>query len=63
MIGPATCKSQVETTNPSRRTVFVVKILNMEGKLSTLDDIPVELVPVSQSRELWAWKPGERTQV
>jgi hypothetical protein len=34
----------------------------MESELTRLDDVPVELVPLRQSGELWTWKAGERTE-
>jgi len=60
-IGPnVTRKSQ--RSYLCRLTISVVEILNMKGKLSTLDDIPVELIPLSQSRQLWTREPSERTK-
>jgi hypothetical protein len=40
-----------------------MEILKVKGKLAALDDVPVELIPLSQSRELGAWKASKRAEV
>lgn len=44
-------------------TVFLVQPFYLPSKVSVLEHIVVELVPVAQRRESWPWELGKRTKV
>lgn len=40
-----------------------MEVLEVKGKLAALDDVPVELIPLSQSRKPGTWKASEGAEI